>query len=222
MKSSNVAITAAAVVIVVILALGLVLGLGVIGGRRVSTTTATVTETQTQSQIVTQQSIQTQTELSTISLPPTTQNVTTTKSIVVVSQALVTIPTTLNSTTTVYRTTSLTSTVTSSTTAAIIILQPGSQINFTAGQQAANVPQADFTPGFNGFFVISWQTNPSTLVYWTLQGNSVNETSYSQPSGGVEFPVQSYVSYLLTVHDGSCSPYCENSFNVTVSIYYEY
>jgi hypothetical protein len=222
MKIPNVAITAAAVVIVVILVLGLVLGLGVVGGRRVTTTTSTVTETQTLSQTVTQQNIQTQTVVSTTSLPPTTQMIATTETVSVVSQSLVTIPTTFSSTTTVFYTTSLTSTASSSTTGVITLLQAGSQIDFAAGQAAANVPQADLTLGYNGFFVISWQTNTSTPVYWTLQGNAVNESSYSQPSGGVEFPAQSYIPYLLTVHDGLCSPYCDNAFNVTVSIYYEY
>lgn len=222
-KTPGLVMTAAVIVIVVTLAFALIFGLGVVGGRKSTTTTSTITESQTVLQ--TQQVTQTQTVLATTSLPASTEILTATS--VSVSKTIVTLPVTESLTTTgtstVYATSTVTITPSSSTTAAVILLHQGSQIDFVAGQASANVGQGDITPGFNGFFVVTWQTNVSTPVHWVLLGNAVSETSYSQPSGGVEFPVQAEIPYSLTVYNDACTPaLCNNAFNVTASVVYEY
>ena len=120
----------------------------------------------------------------------------------------------------------MTSTVTTTEgagTAAIILLPSGSMIDFASGQKFAAVPQASLTIGFNGLFVISWQTTNSTNIHWVLIGNAINETSVSSQSGGAEFPVQANIAYSLFIYDDSCTPFaCNTAFNVTAMIYYAY
>jgi hypothetical protein len=85
------------------------------------------------------------------------------------------------------------------------------------------LPGELLTPGFNGYYQITYQTNTSTPVHWVLQGNSVNETSFSAPSGGVDFPVQADVYYPIAAYDDVCTFFvCNNAFNVTATIVYEW
>lgn len=170
----------------------------------------------------------TQTVLSTISLSPTTSILTTTETSVSMSRTTVAVPTTVNSATTVeqtvYQTTTSTVTTTAGAgTAAVILLPSGSLIEFASGQKFAVVPQASIALGFDGLFVISWQTTNSTNVHWTLVGNEINETSVSSQSSGAEFPVQANTAYSLFVYDDSCTQFtCNTAFNVTAMIYYTY
>jgi len=70
-------------------------------------------------------------------------------------------------------------------------------------RSVAAVPQ-QIDLGFNGYYEISYQTNASTPVHWVLEGNSINETSFSAPSDGLDFPVQAGVHYSILVYNEPC------------------
>jgi hypothetical protein len=220
---SRLTIAIVAIVIVAILSGGLALGLGVIGGKKIVTTTEiiaqTVVETQTQLQPVTQ------TLLSTISLPQTTSTITTTETSFSVSQTTLEIPTTVNVTkiesSTITETT--TNNVTTTASGYVVLFAPGTKIVFSAGQREAVVTPQPLRPGFNGFYDITFQTTPSTPIHWMVEGNSVNKSSSSAPSGAVDLPLQAFVPYTITVFNDACSNVARgNAFNVTASIVYEY
>jgi type II secretory pathway pseudopilin PulG len=219
---SRLTITLAVVAIVAILALGLVLGLGVVVQGKAKNATETMTVGQTIYQTVQGQG---QTLVYTTSLSPSTVTVTTVETTSTTSRSTVSIPVTSYVTET--ETTSITgptSIVTSSSSTSVLTMLPaGSQIDFTSGERFTAVPQASLNLGFNGFFIITFQTVNSTAIHWVLEGNDINETSYSQSAGGVEFPVQSGIDYTLLVYNDQCTPFvCDNAFNVTASIFYEY
>jgi hypothetical protein len=222
LKLSKLVIAVIAVVIVVILAGGLVVGLGFITGKN---RTATKTEFQTQTLLETETYVQpvTQTVLLTTSVTPATSTVTTTETSVTLAHTTLEIPTTVNETKVESSTATETSVSTVTTTASgYAVLFSGTNIVFTAGQSVATVPQ-QLRPGFNGYYEISYQTNASTPVRWVLQGNSVNETSFSAPSGGVDFPVQADVYYSILVYNDACIGFvCNNAFDVTATIVYEW
>lgn len=226
MKISRITVVVSAVAIVAVLALGLVLGLGFV--QRVGKTVTTVSYVlENQTLYVTQTQPVTQSILSTVSLLGINHTVTTTQTSVSLSQTTTIFSTTRNLTIvenqTSFKTTTETLTTTDSPGSAAIVLMPqGFQIIFK-GQRSIFVTGAQITPGFNGFLAISWKTTNTTNVHWVLQGNAINETSFSSPQGGVEFPVQAGIPYALTVFDDACTPFsCTNSFNVTATIIYQY
>lgn len=227
MKASGLAITAAAIVIVAILALGLLLGFGIIQGR-----TSTVTSTEIMTQTVGQTQIQvesaTETVLSTVSPPPAIVTTTTTETSVspYLSQSTVTVASTVNRTEveseTVYQTT--TQEVTTTANGYVVLLPQGSLISFSTGQSYAIVPLIVSRVGYNGFLQIIFDTINSTSVHWVLEGNLINETSLSQSSGSVEFPVQANIAYSLFVYNDECANFiCSTpAFNVSATVAYEY
>lgn len=226
MKISRNTLIVATIVIVAILVVGLVAGLGIIqfrGGTTtdIVTTTQTITETQAAVQPVME------TIVSTASPSQSTVTDTATATSIQISQTTLRIPTTASVNVTKIQTvTSYTTTVQNVTTTAsgyVDLLPSGSWINFTSGEMFYAVTQASLRVGFNGFFVINYETVNATAVHWVLEGNSINETSNSEPSGGVEFPVQAYVPYSLLVFNDECTTFvCNNAFNMTVSITYQY
>jgi len=222
-KISKLTLVIAAVVLVAILAGGLVVGLGFVGGKKTITTTETfaqtVVETQTQLQPVTQ------TLLSTILLSQSTSTITSTETSISVSETTLQIPTTMNVTkiesSTITETT--TNNVTTTASGYIVLYPPGTKIVFPAGQREGIVNSQPLRPGFNGFYDITYQTTSSTPIHWMVEGNFVNESSNSAPSGAVDLPVQAFVPYTITVINDACSNVaCNNAFNVTASIAYEY
>jgi len=101
-----------------------------------------------------------------------------------------------------------------------VILLSDYRINFTAFERDLAVTQASFTPGFNGYLEISYES--TQMIHWVLYGNSVNETSIPQATGGVEFPVMSGVRYSLYIYNDGCNFGCIGAFNVTTSVVFEY
>jgi hypothetical protein len=227
LKVSNVTIALAAVAIVAVLAASLIVGLGVVQGRK-TTVVSTAYNTETLYQTLTQPI--TQTIVSTVSngsnAQVSTGAVSTTITSISTSRIVETIATTRNITETHNQTVPMTITFTrtaSQSSGIVTILQTGSIIEFAVGQRIADVPQATTYFGFSGFLDITWQGPSSDAVQWILTGNNINETSLSMPTGGVEFPIQAGIGYSLIVVNNGCTQFsCNNSFNVTASIFYEY
>ena len=214
----------AALAIVFVLVGVLFLGVGLITGKP-NVSTAITTEFQTIQETQTQVQAVTQTILSTTTLAATNSAVTTTATSLSVSQTTLHVPTTVNVTELMTTTVTQISSKNITTTASgYAVLDPqGTKIVFAAGQSSEVVNQQEFQGGFNGYLQVTYQTNTSTPVHWVLLGNGINESSISAPSGGFEFPVQAYVPYTITVVNDACSiAICNNAFNVTASIVYEW
>ena len=210
------------VAIIAVLAIGLFAGFGFIRGTPHGTTEY-VNETQIQTFLSTQTLVQTAvTTSTTTSVSPSTFTVSNVTTVRVPTTQDIPVTKYQNSTKlenqTVFKTINQTTSIEPS---GAVTLLSNYLISFTVYEHDLALSQASIYPGFNGYLDISYQS--SEPIHWVLYGNSVNETSFPQSTGVVEFPVMAGIRYSLYVYNDDCNfGGCTTPFNVTASLVYEY